>query len=389
MRKVGIYIFIYFSILFSTANAQVIRIGLMDDYLSEAFSFHCLEGSFELLGEGEELLTIEKGDMIFLRIQDGKILLNDGKNFSARFDDVKFSDSGLKSQFSIKMVKPMLETRYYEGEFEVSIKHDVFQLINILDFDRYLAGVVETEAGPGAPDEFFRVQAVLCRTYAVSNWNKHTLEGFDLCDNTHCQAFHGRNNENPDILEAVYSTHGIVIADKSYKLIDAVYHSNSGGQTQKSEGFWPEKKDYLLSILDPFSENQRNSVWEYTMDWELWKNYFVEMGVDLEEVDSLDLLIKQNYRKTFIEFDEDTIYLKNIRSDFGLKSAYFNVNLEGDKVLLKGKGYGHGLGLSQEGAMEMVRQGYSYKDVINYYYNDVMIRDLKDLPFNSIPEIFR
>ena len=125
------------------------------------------------------------------------------------------------------------------------------------------------------------------------------------------------------------------------------------------------------------------------MDWELWKNYFVEMGVDIEETDSLDLLISQAHRRTFVEFDEDTIYLNNIRSDFGLKSAFFNVKLEGDKVVLKGRGYGHGLGLSQEGAMEMVRQGFSYKDVINYYYNDVMIRDLKDLPFNSIPEVFR
>ena len=367
----------------------MIRVGLMDDYLTEAFSFHCLEGNFELISEGVKITELRKGDIIFLTIIDGKIVLNNGAGFKGEFKNLNFVDPGLKSQFSLKMVKPLLETRFYEGEFEVGIKHDVFQLINILDFDHYLAGVVEAEAGPGAPDEFFRVQAVLCRTYAVNNWDRHATEGFNLCDNTHCQAFHGRNDENPDILEAVYATHDIVVADKSYNLIDAVYHSNSGGETQKSEGFWPENKYYLLSILDPFSQNQRNSAWEYSIEWRLWRDYFVEMGVDLSKTDSMDLLIKQNHRKIFVAFDEDTIYLNNIRSDFGLRSSFFNVISEGDKVVLKGRGYGHGLGLSQEGAMEMVRQGYSYKDIINYYYNDIMIRDLNDLPFNSVPEIFR
>ncbi|MCF8379481.1 MAG: SpoIID/LytB domain-containing protein [Bacteroidales bacterium] len=389
MKSKTIYILLLL-FLFGNLYAQPVRIGLLNDHLVEAFSFHCMEGSFELYSGETKIKTIQKGELIYFSLADkGGILINNGKELKGKFTSLKFIDPDFSSQFSLKMIHPMLPTRFYEGELEVNMHHGVFRLINILDFDHYLAGVVETEAGPGAPDEFFKVQAVLCRTYAVSNWDKHNSEGFNLCDNVHCQAFHGRNDENPAILDAVYSTHDIVVADKSYKLIEAVYHSNSGGETQKAEGFWLENKDYLLSVLDPFSKDQRNYSWEYKTDWKTWQSYFAEMGVDGEKIDNTQLLIKQDHRKTYVSFGKDTVYLKNIRDDFGLKSAFFDTYLTDGKVILKGKGYGHGLGLSQEGAMEMVKKGYSYRDVLNFYYFNIMISDLNDLPVNSVPEIFR
>ena len=389
MKVKVIYILLIINGLISSVNAQSIRVGLLNDYLVEAFSFHCIEGSFELYSGEQKVKTVETGELIYFAISGNGILINNGEELNSVYTSLKFLDPDLSSQFSLKIIKPRLDTRFYEGELSIDLKHGVFRLINLLDFDHYLAGVVETEAGPGAPEEFFRVQSVLCRTYAVGNWDRHNSEGFNLCDNVHCQAFHGRNDENPSILEAVYSTHDIVIADKSYNLIEAVYHSNSGGETQKADGFWPEDKDYLLSVVDPFSKDQRNYSWEHNLEWSLWKGYFTEMGVDLEDVDSTQLLIKQNHRKTFVILGEDTIYIRNIRTDFGLKSGFFDTYLFADRVILKGRGNGHGLGLSQEGAMEMVKQGYSFRDVLNFYYHNIMISDLNDLPFNSVPEIFR
>ena len=389
MKTRLLYILLIFSGLFTTINAQSIRLGLMNEYLIETFSFHCIEGSFELYSGDQKVKTIEKGELIYFTISRKGILVNNGKELKGVYSSLKFLDPDLSSQFSLKIIKPMLDTRFFEGELEIDLQHGVFRLINILDFDHYLAGVVETEGGSGAPDEFFKVQSVLARTYAVKNWDKHKSEGFNLCDNIHCQAFHGRSEESPAILEAVYSTHDIVIADKSYNLIEAVYHSNSGGETQMADGFWPEDKDYLLSVIDPFSKDQRNYSWENNIDWYLWKGYFATIGVDFAAIDSLELLIKQDHRKTFVVFGEDTVYINNIRTDFGLKSAFFDTYLFADKIILKGRGYGHGLGLSQEGAMEMVQQGYSYRDVFNFYYHNIRITDLNDLPFNSVPEIFR
>ena len=87
MRKIGIYILIYFSTLLFEANAQVIRIGLMDDYLTEAFSFHCLEGSFDLVAEGIKVTELKKGDLIFISVNNGKVLLNNGKGLKGEFSN--------------------------------------------------------------------------------------------------------------------------------------------------------------------------------------------------------------------------------------------------------------------------------------------------------------
>lgn len=371
------------------ASAQDIRIGLFNDQLVESFVFNCMKGSYSIQNEGKPFVLLREGELVYLSLAGDKINIENGEDISGSFSQLEFSDPSMKSEFSLKPVSPAFDSRTYDGELEVNLKHRVFHLVNILEMDQYLAGVVETEGGPRAPDEFFKVQSVLARTYAIQNWEKHISEGFNLCDGVHCQAYHGRNDENPEILNAVYSTHNIVIADFSYKLISAPFHSNSGGETQKAEGFWPGQHDYLLAILDPFSEEGKNSSWTDKIDWGTWKNYFIARGVKIKLIDTLDLIIKQVHRKENLVLGKDTISMNEIRQDFGFKSAFFNMRLEGGKLIVDGRGYGHGVGLSQEGAMQMAKQGYNYKDILRFYYDNIRIYDLNDLPLNSLPEDFR
>ena len=70
--------------------------------------------------------------------------------------------------------------------------------------------------------------------------------------------------------------------------------------------------------------------------------------------------------------------LQTLRSDLNLKSTFFSVVVDGDSMILKGKGYGHGVGLCQEGAMVMALKGFRYKDIINFYYSRVIISDIKN-----------
>ena len=70
--------------------------------------------------------------------------------------------------------------------------------------------------------------------------------------------------------------------------------------------------------------------------------------------------------------------LTTIRSDLNLRSTFFSVFVNGDSVILKGRGYGHGVGLCQEGAMEMASKGFSYRDIISFYYSGVIITDVKN-----------
>lgn len=386
--KIFVSVFWLFS-LFNPLKSQEVAVSLFYDQLTNSMTFNCAESEYAIMENGKEIIRISKGQIVFIDIEDDKVRLSDEEGILGLYSSLFFKDVYLKGKFILRTISPGSRQRLYDGELKINIEHGVFKIINRTEFDQYLAGVVESEAGVGAPEEFFKTQAVLCRTYAIKNWNRHINEGFNLCDETHCQVFHGISDENPRILEAVLSTHNIVIADRNYQLITAAYHSNSGGETQKADNVWPGKHEYLLPIIDPFSENQPNSIWEEKLDIAVWKGYLLAKGIEADELNDDELLIQQNHRKVFFPIGEDTIRIPDVRQDLGFRSSFFNMTQADSMVIINGRGYGHGIGLSQEGGMEMARQGYSYTDILRYYYYDIQIRDLNELPESSVPSVFR
>ena len=119
----------------------------------------------------------------------------------------------------------------------------------------YIAGVSESESGKKDNIlEYYKVQAIICRTYALKNSGKHIKEGYNLCDQEHCQVYKGRCT-NPEILLAVSKTTGIIIVDRYNQPINAAFHANCGGQTLNSEDVWSKPLDYLKSVPDTFCRN--------------------------------------------------------------------------------------------------------------------------------------
>jgi stage II sporulation protein D len=201
---------------------------------------------------------------------------------------------------------------------------------------------------------------------------KHVKDGYNLCDETHCQAYYRRCN-NTDIMMAVSQTFCDVIVDNNGKLISAAFHSNSGGQTQNSEFVWSIPTSYLKSVQDTFSNGGRNNVWETKIPKKQWLDYFKTNYPSIaDNSQKLNQLcnFKQDQR---VQFILDSIPLRYVRTSFKLRSSFFSVTEDKDQVILTGRGYGHGVGLSQEGAIKMVKLGYKSDDVIKYYYTGVRI----------------
>ncbi len=369
--------------------AQDIRVGLFYEQLIQAFTFHCTSGEYDLMADGRSRFMVHPGEIYYISLVHDSLYVNDGTSTYGPFLDLLFKDRLLKGHCRIKAVEPSRLASDYSGSIEAGISHQTLQMVNQLDFDRYLAGVVETEAGPSAPDEFFKAQAVLCRTYALRNWDRHAGEGFNLCDHTHCQAYHGESNQNPHIYTAVLATHNIIVADQHSQLILPAFHSNSGGETERASDVWPVDKDYLQAIIDPFSKNQKHDKWSQTISPKIWIGYLEAKGFDVADADTDKLMIRQPHRRKSFIYGKDTLSMSVIRDDLGLNSAFFDMNLVGDSLVISGRGYGHGVGLSQEGAMEMARQGYSYSDILRYYFNNVTVTDLNELPDSELPEPFR
>jgi stage II sporulation protein D len=190
---------------------------------------------------------------------------------------------------------------------------------------------------------------------------------------------------NSDIVEAVLDTKGLVVVDNDLNLITAAFYSNCGGQTCNSQDVWATSTTYLKSVKDTFCLNQSNAKWQRIIPLEDWKSYLqlkhkypVEDSLKLTGVTSFS---QSNGRAIYFMDKDLKIPLKTIRSDFQLKSTYFSISQRGDSVIFNGRGYGHGVGLCQEGAMRMADLKYSYKDILNFYYKDVHLVDLSALNY--------
>ena len=390
----GIVIFAIFlagALLFrQTLSAQNVRIGLFDNQEIKTFVFHCIEGKYSVYGDSVLSREIKKGELVYVSLMGEKLVLVDGDLHFGTFNRLEIKEAGENCNFRLKIVDPVREARNYCGKLEINLFLGTIQLINELPLDVYLAGVVETEAGSTATAEFYKAQAILCRSYALKNREKHPGQNFNLCDNTHCQAFNGISNENPGIPEAVYATHDMVLADENSQIVKAIFHSNSGGETQRASDVWNSGEFYLQSVLDPFSEKQRNALWEKTISLGQWKEYLTRhCKTNISKLADQQLLIRQDHRKKFFIVGTDSLRIVTIREDLDLRSSFFSMEIQNDSILIHGKGYGHGVGMSQEGAMEMGRQGYSYSDILRFYFYNVQIIELADVPELGLPGDFR
>jgi stage II sporulation protein D len=205
-----------------------------------------------------------------------------------------------------------------------------------------------------------------------------------LCDGVHCQAYKGKNyslSYHAIIAKAVSDTRDLVMVDSTGAVIDAPFHANCGGQTMNSEDVWGSYKYYLRSVSDSFCKYQRNSSWEKKISLAEWKNFLISNKFHQPFASNVLFDFTQGKRKSSYHIGSDSVSLRKVREYFNLKSTFFNVKTEGDSILISGKGFGHGVGLCQDGAIQMAKHGYSYTDIINHYFKGIKIVSYKSLPF--------
>jgi stage II sporulation protein D len=367
--------------------AQPVEVGLFQNHLVKAAVVYCSAGNYQLLLDGEVRLRLEAGDILYLTLEEGKVKVLDAERDFGYASELELRSLTAESVFRLRSITPEISSRMFDDNLLVIPEDRYLTLINQVDLDKYLAGVVEAESGPNAAKEFYKAQSILCRTYALKQMDRHTNEGFAVCDQPHCQTYHGKSTRNPEILEAIVETSGMVLADFNFKLITAAYHANSGGQTQRASDVWLADTEYLQSVVDPYSLHQSHAKWQDTISFEAWKAYLLKNGMkSVTRIPDEIIYIEQMRRKKFFILDKDSIKMTKIREDWGFKSAFFDMFPNGDSVLIWGKGFGHGIGMSQEGAMKMARDEYTYQDILQFYFHEIRMMDYRDLPDSSLPK---
>ena len=368
------------SVFFSTA--EDVRIGLFRYYNISSLQITHFQGKYEVQADSTRCRDIEKGISYNLVVSSGKIKLLRGASVIGVFDTIQITDLTGSGIFKIKPIVPSKRERQYKGGLFITTNGKFLTIVNQVEMADYLGGVIESEGGGGRHLEYYKVQAILSRTYAIRNKGRHRKEGFGLCDRVHCQAYHHRLKHTPKIDEAVQATRNEVMTDSNFYLAQGYFHANCGGQTSESHYVWNKSITYLWSVVDTFCIKTKQATWTKKISKSKWRTYLVKhFGFPVNDSTYSKYLYqyKPKEREAFYVDQKLGIPLRDIREKFRLKSTYFSTSLEGDFVVLKGRGFGHGIGLCQEGAMNMAKAGYSYRQILKFYFQGIVIGDYHQL----------
>ena len=346
--------------------AKNIRVSILAELNPIQLNLSVLSGDYYISLDDEKIIKIDNNDKIELTALGAKVSVEKNGLFVALAEMVQLISSDSLSSFKIALLRPNAKTSIYPNNLIVNSKGGTLKLINIVGINQYVAGVIESEIGNVKNVELLKVQAVISRTYVLKNIDKHKAEDFQICDKVHCQVYHGKCRFNLLINQAVDSTGYITIFDDQNEIIDAVFHANCGGQTINSEDLWAKSKSYLRAVNDTFCAAGKQAVWVKEIDRSEWLQYLSKKaGLKIPEPCVYADFMRRTQLPCF------PISLKEIRTDWKLRSTYFTITENGDQLILNGRGFGHGVGMCQEGAINMANKGYKYEEIIKFYYTNI------------------
>lgn len=433
-------------------NPVKIRVALSEN--KEKINFSIEKGNYELMekskGEviteaaaGENWSVWRDGDGSFKAVRN-----NGGKEYHINGTFyVKPRNEKENNVFEFEGVK-------YRDGLVIHNDSDGILVVNKLDMERYLYGVVGKEMGGYAEEEALKAQAVASRSYALSRYNP--ANKYDVGVDVMTQVYRGYDAEiaagGSRVVSAVDATKGEVLFYEG-KLVQAFYHSNAGGHTANSENVWSESLPYLRGIASPYDKYAYNFPTQTTTGWpantykweeKISRDKLLELiskwNKDSEPKDKIEVgeILELNVFRSNKENPSDRVlqldfvgtegtqsfYRNSIRSVLGgLRSTKFEINsdatayiMSGNKevnviehgedlmavsanghvrevaprqdsykvagshterflkkrffqIEISGYGHGHGLGMSQWGARGMAAEGYTYQEILEYYYN--------------------
>jgi len=260
----------------------------------------------------------------------------------------------------------------YPGEIGIEPGGVGLEVINRVDLEEYVASVVRWEMGSLGEDliEALKAQAVAARTYSLCH---HKLSA-----GIEDQVYKGYVDD-PVIRRAVSETEGEILVSDG-RPIDAKYHSTCGGKTAPPSEVWGvDDPPYLKAKKDPFCQDSPHYHWQRVFPLvEFYQRLGCALGHKLTGPVELELIRGQKSRRLIeVRIGEDRICGIRFRRLFGLKSTYFWLSLGRDSVIITGKGWGHGVGMCQWGAIGMAKRGYSYKQILGYYYPGAKLARLR------------
>ena len=323
------------------------------------------------------------------------------------------------------------ETQVFSGTLRLVVEADKIVAINELPVERYLTSVISSEMSASASKEFLKAHAVISRSWLLAQMEKrkqldngggaffsfvkkddelirwydredHTI--FDVCADDHCQRYQGITKQStPAAEQAISETRGQILAYGD-EICDARFSKCCGGETEEFQYCWEDTpKPYLVSFHDPYcNTSDKNILSQVLNDYDQETIDFYRWTVEYTQEQLSELInrkLKDDFgtitdlipvergksgriwklkivgtKKTFSIGKE--LEIRRALSETHLLSSAFDVEKQGDRFILHGKGWGHGVGLCQIGAAVMGEQGKTYDEILLFYYRNAEIKHL-------------
>lgn len=249
------------------------------------------------------------------------------------------------------------------------------QTLNI-ELEEYLIGVVGSEMPASFNIEALKAQAVAARTYAI----KTISDGGKLTDTVKTQVYKdnnelkkswgtGYNTYYNKVKKAVDETKGLIMYYNN-EIINAFYHSTSNGYTEDSSYVFKEYP-YLVSVESPYDKNVSSYSKTINLTYEEVSN---KLDIPVTSTSNIEIKRNSSNRVDKIVIDNNIYDGTKFRSILSLRSTDFDIILEENKITITTRGYGHGVGMSQYGANEYAKKGYTYDRILKHYYTGITIK---------------
>ena len=339
----------------SSGFTHFLRIGIKTDIVS--FS---LEGDAGIFDKKERAVGEIQGQVTVSAVHGG-----------IKVGSKVFNENMLK--FTSELIPLKFEGKMFRGEIEVYLKNSQLIVVNKLDIEDYVKGVINKEAIPSWPVEAKKTQAVLARTFAVYQkmFNPRS-EFFDLAPTVLDQVYDGLGKEDATSVEAVNATKGeiITLGNNPAKIY---FHSTCGGTISSSAEIWKMNEPHLQELHCPYCTKSSLYRWKRNI-----KAADIAKKLGVKSVKSIST-VRGKTRVDSVVVDGKKFPVNKFRELVGFSVIWsndFSVSKNGSNFVFSGKGAGHGVGVCQWGMAGMAKLGKNHYEILKFYMKGIEIRKM-------------
>ena len=278
------------------------------------------------------------------------------------------------------------EIQFYFGDHTmVRVMNESTGVITSVPFEEYIVGVLAGEMPVSFELEALKAQAVAARSYVMKKIIYNREKEYDVVDTVNNQVYLSDDylrtvwkdeyiSKINKVKKAVVETKGEYL-DYQGQVVEAFFFSTSVGMTENSEDVFVEKVPYLRSVKSEWDRDV-SPVFQDQFTFNL-SDFYMKLGLPYEQNIDVEVVEQTSTgRIKQVKINEVLFTGSDVFSKLGLRSTFFTIEQNGDDVTVYTKGYGHGVGMSQYGALGMALEGYTYDEILKYYYQGVTIKKI-------------